>query len=103
MAVEVLTEEQQMRLLRFQHPEKVLARYGGPTISDEQAAAVLGVEIAFFRRVRHGSAELVAEAARAILADPALASAVDRLPFEPGATVVGLGDSITDDEQSWLE
>jgi lysophospholipase L1-like esterase len=28
---------------------------------------------------------------------------VDRLPFAPGATVVGLGDSITDDDQSWLE
>jgi lysophospholipase L1-like esterase len=28
---------------------------------------------------------------------------VDRLPFAAGSTIVGLGDSITDDQQSWIE
>jgi len=34
---------------------------------------------------------------------PVFAAQVDRLPFRRGDVVVGLGDSITDDDQSWLE
>ena len=41
--------------------------------------------------------------ARALLADPTIAAWVDALPLAPGATVVGLGDSITSDRESWLE
>ena len=37
------------------------------------------------------------------MADPDFAARVDRLPFQTGDTVVGLGDSITDDDQSWIE
>ncbi len=34
---------------------------------------------------------------------PEFAVRVDQLPFSPVDTIVGLGDSITDDLQSWLE
>jgi acyl-CoA thioesterase I len=37
------------------------------------------------------------------LADPEFAAKVDRLPFTSDQTVVGVGDSITDDLQGWLE
>ncbi|HSN77276.1 MAG TPA: GDSL-type esterase/lipase family protein, partial [Anaerolineae bacterium] len=43
------------------------------------------------------------QAAAELLANPAFAVSIDRLPFKPGAMVVGIGDSITDDLQSWLE
>ncbi|HET6147375.1 MAG TPA: SGNH/GDSL hydrolase family protein [Polyangia bacterium] len=41
------------------------------------------------------------EAASELLADPAVASMVDRLPLRKGATVVAFGDSLTSDPQSW--
>lgn len=37
------------------------------------------------------------------MADATFAAYVAALPFAPGDTVVGLGDSITDDLQSWFE
>jgi acyl-CoA thioesterase-1 len=98
-----MTEEQRARLLQFQHPEKVLAAYRGSPLSEAELASILGVEPALYHRVRQRSQERVAAAAQQILTDPSLARAVDRLPFGRGDTVVGLGDSITDDEQSWLE
>ena len=42
-------------------------------------------------------------AARELLTDPAFADRVDRLPFLPGTTVVGVGEANTDDLLSWLE
>lgn len=101
--VEGLSADQLAHLIQFQHPGKVLARLGGPPLAEARAAEILGIDPALYRRVRGRSAQIVAETARAILEDGALAAAVDRLPFLPGATVVGLGDSITDDDQSWLE
>ncbi|GLQ80457.1 esterase [Mesorhizobium huakuii] len=41
------------------------------------------------------------EAAGALLADPAVASMVDRLPLRKGDKVVAFGDSLTSDPQSW--
>jgi acyl-CoA thioesterase I len=42
-------------------------------------------------------------AAEALLADALFAERVDRLPFAPGALVIAIGDSRTDDLQSWFE
>jgi lysophospholipase L1-like esterase len=41
------------------------------------------------------------EAARELLADPAVTAMVDRLPLQKGATVVAFGDSLTSEPQSW--
>jgi lysophospholipase L1-like esterase len=38
-----------------------------------------------------------------LLEDEVFARQVDRLPFQRGETIVGLGDSLTEDPQSWLE
>jgi acyl-CoA thioesterase I len=43
------------------------------------------------------------EAAQELLEDPSFAERVDRLPFRERETVLGIGDSFTDDLQSWLE
>ncbi|MFB4278887.1 SGNH/GDSL hydrolase family protein [Nonomuraea sp. MTCD27] len=43
------------------------------------------------------------EAAEGMLADEAFAARVGALPVQPGQTILAIGDSITDDLQSWAE
>lgn len=42
-------------------------------------------------------------AAKALIADEAFAARVDALPLRAGQTILAVGDSITDDLQSWAE
>lgn len=99
--MEPFTREQLVHTIQFHHPEKVLA--GMPGIDDKVVAAILGTDVDTYRKIRADFAEHARESARGLLADSSFAVRVDRLPFAPGSTVVGLGDSITDDLQSWLE
>jgi len=86
--------------IQFRHLEKILADL--PGINDALCAAAFGVNIETYRGIRHGLTERARAAASDLLDDPAFAASVDRLPFAPGEVVVGLGDSITDDDESWL-
>ncbi len=91
-------------VIQFQHPEKMLA--GLPTqpeITDRMIAPFFGLETQVYARIKAGFAERAREAALGLLENFDLRERVDRLPFERGQTVVGLGDSITDDYQSWFE
>ena len=99
MATE-LTGDQE-RMLQFFHYEKVLALM--PGMSEGLLATLNGFSVEVYRATRERFAEQARGAARELLADAGFAALVDRLPFAPGAVVVGLGDSITDDLQSWLE
>jgi acyl-CoA thioesterase-1 len=93
--------QQVEQTVRFQHPEKLLttvARLAEPVI-----ATILGLDVATYRETKQQLEEHVRAAARELLTDPAVADSVDRLPFRPGTTVVGIGDSNTDDLLSWLE
>jgi len=99
--VEGWTPEQLTYMLKFRHPEKLLA--GMPGMSESVSARVFGISPARYRRLRGAAAERVRTAAAELLADPAVAPLVQRLPFRPGQTLVGLGDSITDDLESWVE
>ncbi|WP_154794619.1 SGNH/GDSL hydrolase family protein [Occultella kanbiaonis] len=86
--------------LQYVHLEKLYGYLPGlteslPTIfgvQPEEYAAILG---RFDARAR--------AAAESLLADAAFADRVALLPFEPGARVLAVGDSITDDLQSWAE
>ncbi len=90
--------------MRYHHPEKTLATLpGGPEIKDETLAPFFGTDVETYQEIRHGFAERARRCARELLEDARFARLVDALPFEPGATVIGLGDSITDDYQSWFE
>ena len=91
-------------VIQFQHPEKVLA--GLPTqpeITDAMIAPFFGVDADVYEQIRAGFAVRAREAALELLQNFDFRERVDRLPFEAGTTVVGLGDSITDDLQSWFE
>src|SRR5258708_2968079 len=93
-----LSHEQQTYLARFIHPEKTY-----PALTEEMIATILAIPVLTYRQIKVEIAAAVQQSADELLANPEFASRVDRLPFAPGSTVVGLGDSITDDWESWLE
>jgi lysophospholipase L1-like esterase len=93
-----LSFEQRAYLAQFQHPEKAW-----PGLSDAAIAPLFEFDLEELRRVKAEFQAAATSAARELLQDETFAGNVDRLPFAPGAVVVGLGDSITDDWQSWLE
>jgi len=90
--------------IQYHHPEKTLSTLpGGPEIGDEMLAPFFGTDARTYREIKAAFAERARRCARELLQDAWFARLVDRLPFEAGTTIVGLGDSITDDYQSWLE
>ena len=90
--------------MQYHHPEKALAELpGGQEIGDELLAPFFGTDVETYREIKGAFVERSHRCARELLEDVRFARFVDRLPFEPGSTVVGLGDSLTDDSQSWLE
>jgi lysophospholipase L1-like esterase len=96
------TPEQLAYRLQFAHVEKGLAAW--PGASDEAVlASIFGIPLEEFRRIRQSFTDRAAQAARELLAGAEFSAAFDQLPFAKGAVVAGLGDSITDDWQSWFE
>jgi len=88
-------------LVRFTHLEKT---YGYlPGMSSATVAALFGLDEAAYQDARDRFDENARRAARELLEEEYFADRVDRLPFGAGDIVLGIGDSITDDLQSWLE
>lgn len=93
-------------LVRFEHPEKFLAVKelpGGALLTDACLAAAYGCSASALARVRDELAAEVEDAAGALLDEQGLRDAVAAFPVLAGDTLVALGDSITDDAQSWAE
>lgn len=88
--------------VQYVHFDKLLGSYG-VTLADEQIAALYGVDAQTYRDILAQFDTAAQQAAAELLADAEFAARVDQLPFAPGATVVALGDSLTDDLQSWAE
>jgi lysophospholipase L1-like esterase len=86
--------------VRYTHLDKL---YGYLPGMAEAVPAVYGMDAAEYEAVRSRFAERAEAAARSLLADPTFAAAVDTVPFSVGQTVLAVGDSITDDLQSWAE
>jgi acyl-CoA thioesterase-1 len=89
------------RLIRFQHPEKVLGYLGG--LDDERIATLFGLDLGSYQQLRESHDEQARRAAAGLLDDPQFAKEVDQLPFAPGQRVVAVGESTTDDLLSWFE
>ena len=90
--------------MQYHHPEKTLAGLpGGQEIGEEMLAPLFGTDVRTYREIKAGFAERARRCALELLQDSRFVRYMDRLPFGHGATVVGLGDSITDDYQSWFE
>lgn len=88
-------------LVRFTHLEKLHGYL--PGMDEALMARLFGLDLEGYRGVKGRFDAKAREAARELLEDPAFAGRVDRLPFRAGETVLGVGDSFTDDLQSWLE
>jgi len=90
--------------VRYHHPEKTLAMLPTrPEISDEMIAPFFRTDVETYKEIKARLDGRAHRCARELLGDARLADLVARLPFEPETSVVGLGDSITDDLLSWFE
>ena len=96
-----ITPEQFNFILQFIHFEKLLGDY--PGVTDQNIAAIFGLDAARYRDIRNGFSENARTTAETLLAGPGFADLVDQLPFTAKSTIVAVGDSVTDDDQSWLE
>lgn len=89
------------KLVQYTHLEKL---YGYlPGMDEALIARLFGLDLEEYREIRDRFDANARDAALELLEDASFAERVDRLPFREGDTVVGVGDSITDDLQSWLE
>jgi acyl-CoA thioesterase-1 len=95
-----LDREQIEYLVQFNHPEKALRWF---PMESSTVAQILGIGNDFYDEIRFKFESHCRTAAEELLADPEFARKIDALPLEAGSTLVGLGDSITDDYQSWFE
>ncbi|HEX2413030.1 MAG TPA: GDSL-type esterase/lipase family protein [Solirubrobacteraceae bacterium] len=94
-----MTPAELEELVRFEHPAKLLAVAELPGAAAVDGAAAYRTDSGTVRALRRGLRTQVAAAARELLAE----GVGGRLPVPPGATIVALGDSITDDLLSWAE
>jgi lysophospholipase L1-like esterase len=97
-----MSNEQVRWLLKVLQPARALASLpGGAGLSQEIHAALLGLPPEVYTTEIGRIRAEAREAASELLADPAVASMVDRLPLRKGAKIVAFGDSLTSDPQSW--
>lgn len=88
-------------LLQFLNLEKRFPLL--PGIENQEAiAGLMGLEGEELKKLRDRFSSNAKEAAIELLEDPEVAEWIENLPFEPGDTIVALGDSITDDLQGWF-
>jgi lysophospholipase L1-like esterase len=100
--VKPVSNEQVHWLLKVIQPERTLASLpGGAKFGQETHAGLLGLPVEIYATELGRLQEEASEAARALLADQAVTSMVDRLPLRKGARVTVFGDSLTSDPQSW--
>lgn len=89
-------------LLQFLNLEKQFPLL--PGISNEEAiAGLMGLELTELQKLRDLFTENAKEAALELLKEDEIVDWMDELPFQPDDTIVALGDSSTDDLQSWFE
>lgn len=97
-----MSNEQVRWLLKVIQPERTLAALpGGASVDPSAHAGLLGLPEDVYVAELGRMQEEASDAADELLADPAVASMVDRLPLREGANVVVFGDSLTSDPQSW--
>lgn len=93
---------QWMKLIQMQHPEKLLKFTR--QLHEETLTALYGIEnVETYISLKNMLHQQAKEAADQLLEDPAFADRVDHLPFKKGETVIGIGESTTDDLLSWFE
>jgi lysophospholipase L1-like esterase len=87
--------------VQFFHLEKIWGL--GTDCKEEICASIYPVDTEQYRKIIDYYAGNAHRTAEELLASQSFADQVNHLPFRPGQTIAGLGDSITDDLESWLE
>ncbi len=87
--------------LQFNHLDKLFARL--PGMGDDAVAAAWNITSETMRRIKAGFSAAAESAARELLAEPGFADQLAHWPLAPGSTLAAIGDSLTDDWQSWFE
>ncbi|MQA77092.1 MAG: hypothetical protein GEV10_01185 [Streptosporangiales bacterium] len=95
-----MNEEMVLKTLQLTHLEKLYGYLPGMV---DALPSIFGLDKDRYAELTEGFAVHARQAAQELLDDDAFASAVDALPFAPGQTVLAVGDSMTDDLQSWAE
>lgn len=89
-------------MVQFMHPEKTY--FYLPGFQDEVLlAGLFELDVETYRAIKADFAAAARAAAEELLADSAFAGKVDRLPFQSESLVIAVGESDTDDLQSWFE
>jgi acyl-CoA thioesterase I len=88
-------------MLQLNHPEKTLAIF--PGMNEQCAADIYGLTLKKYKKIVNCFKDNAKKAAECLLEDKQLLAQIQKLPFKSGQTIIGLGDSITDDYQSWFE
>lgn len=86
--------------LQYVHLEKLYGYLPGLT---ESLPVIFGIDPDEYAAIRDSFDAQARNAAEALLADADFTDRVTRLPFPRGARILAVGDSITDDLQSWAE
>jgi lysophospholipase L1-like esterase len=86
--------------LQYTHLEKL---YGYLPGMPDALPSVFALTSEEYSAQRAGFEAAVRRTAVEILSDPVHASMVDALPLAQGARILAVGDSVTDDLQSWVE
>ncbi|MEW9702216.1 SGNH/GDSL hydrolase family protein [Paenibacillus sp. SI8] len=90
-----------VKLVQTQHPEKLLSF--ARNLDEKTVAAIYGIDLETYLNVKVLLVQQAKVAAQQLLEDPVFADRVDHLPFKAGETVIGVGESTTDDLLSWFE
>ncbi len=96
-----MSHEDLKNMIQLNHPDKFLALY--PGVDEECTARIYDIDLETYCSIKKEFRDNALSAAERLLEDQCFKEKVGKLPFKPGQTIVGLGDSITDDYQSWFE
>ena len=94
-------KEKLQRQVQFFHPEKKYSVLRGG-FSSSAHAALFGLREQFYNSMKETFSNRVNDAAKELCADSAYVRAIKCLPLKTQAKIVVLGDSLTDDSQSWF-
>ena len=89
------------RQVQFFHPEKKYAFLRGG-FNSASHAAMFGLREQFYTSMKQVFVDRVRISAKTLCEDNNYRDAIKAMPLQPEAKVVVLGDSLTDDSQSWF-
>jgi acyl-CoA thioesterase-1 len=97
-----MSTEQMRWLVKVFQPENTVASLpGAASLAEPARAALLGLEPEVYSAELARLSSAATASATALLAEPAVATMIERLPLKAGARIYAFGDSRTSDPQSW--